>query len=433
MIAHIDVNSFYASCEQVFRPDLWEKPVVVLSNNDGCIIALNAQAKAQGIKMGRPMHEQWEEVRKKKIHVFSSNYALYGDMSQRVMETIATLTPALEVYSIDEAFCEVPEGIQDLDAYGRDVHNRIHQWTGLPVCVGMGPSKALAKVANRMAKSGAGSSPRVCPIDSDVTRKALLQRCDIEDVWGIGRKHAQRLRQRKVTNAWEFTQLSDAWVQKHLTVVGLRLKRELEGTPQLKLEESPAAKKMIGTAKSFGHNLDDPGLMQEALAWYVSEVAQKLREQNRLACRLTVFVETNRFRKDRPQYCNQISQRLPIPTQDSRQLVQVASTMLDHLYRPGFLYKKVGVWASELVVPSFTQLHLFEPPKKQQSSALMGIMDQVNSRYGKAKLRVARSGYRRAEWKLKQEYCSPRFTTQLSEIMTIRGNTVSSKYLSHDS
>jgi len=419
LIALIDVNSFYASCEQVFRPDLWGKPVAVLSNNDGCIVAANAQAKALGIPMWGPYHEARELFQEHNIAVFSSNYALYGDMSQRVMETIASMTPALEVYSIDEAFCEIPSGPDSPAAYGGKIHQRIHQWTGLPVCVGIGPTKTLAKVANRLAKSGEHGSANVYVIDSDAKRIDTLKTFEMKRVWGVGRNHARRLQQYGIRTALEFTQLSDDWVRKHLTVVGLQMKHELQGRSCLPLECEESARKMIGTAKSFGQNLSDKSLIAEALAWYVSEVAEKLRKHNRLAGSLNVSLKTNRFRPDTPQYSKRQSCILPEPTNDTRRLNQIAQELLDQIYKPGFRYKKVEVWASGLVLPDFQQLDLYDHSEEQLQHSLMRTVDALNARYGKAKVRIARSGYRRSQWKLRQEHVSPRYTTQVSDILRV--------------
>jgi len=419
MIALVDVNSFYASCEQVFRPDLWGKPVVVLSNNDGCIIAANREAKTLGIPMWKPAFQVLPQLEKQDVTVFSSNYPLYGDMSKRVMETLSTMTPALEVYSIDEAFLEVPETTSDLTAYAQQLRQRVHQWTGLPVGVGIAPSKALTKVASRMAKRERARNRNVFVIDEEPTRIACLKDFQVEDIWGIGKRIAKRLHARNVHTAWDFIQLPDVWVRRELTVTGLRLKRELEGIPQLELEIDPPAKQMIGTAKSFGHNLENEALIREALAWYVAEVAVKLRKQQRIAGRITVFLETNRFRKDDPQYTNQLQLKLPVPTDDTPELCHYARMGFERIFRPGYRYKKVGVWLSDLVVPTAVQQSLFDADPHPGHSQLMQVMDRINAQYGKATLRTASSGFRRNEWKLRQQQLSPRYTTCLDEIMQI--------------
>jgi len=419
MLALVDVNSFYASCEQVFRPDLRGKPVVVLSNNDGCVIAASPEAKALGLPMWRPAFESLPLLKQHGAAVFSSNYPLYGDMSRRVMETLATLTPALEVYSIDEAFLHMPDTASDLYAYGRHIRERVRQWTGLPVGVGVAPTKALAKAANRAAKRGGGD--QICVIADERARIDCLRNMDVADIWGIGKRIAARLRHRGVHTAWDFTQLSDDWVRRELTVTGLRLKRELEGAPQAKLEIDPPAKKMIGTAKSFGTNLSDKTLIREALAWYVAETGEKLRRQNRLAGYLTVFLETNRFRPDDPQYVNQTGLRLPVPTSDTPELSRHALLAFERIFRPGYRYKKVGIWLSDLTVPRAVQQNLFDPPAhRDRSGTLMRVVDRVNRRYGKATLRTASAGFRREQWKLRQEHLSPRYTTRIDELLEVR-------------
>jgi DNA polymerase V len=417
MLALVDVNSFYASCEQVFRPDLWGKPVVVLSNNDGCVIAANREAKALGIPMWKPAFESLPLLEKHGVTVFSSNYPLYGDMSRRVMETLATLTPSLEVYSIDEAFVTVPENEPDLAAFAQRVRARVHQWTGLPVGVGVAPTKALAKVASKLAKRERERTRNVFVIGNEATRAASLRGFPLEDVWGIGKRIATRLRAHGVACAAGFAELPDEWVRRELSVVGLRLQRELRGIPQLDLEVDPPAKQMIGTAKSFGHNLEDPVLIREALAYYVAEVAAKLRRQKSLAGQMTVFIETNPFRTNDPQYMNQTSFALPTPTDETGELTRHALRGLDRLYRPGYRYKKVGVWLAGLVRRGAVQQNLFEPDPGPKHEQLMRVLDEVNRRYGKATLRTAACGFRREQWKLRQERLSPRYTTRMEEIL----------------
>ena len=420
MIALVDVNSFYASCEQVFRPDLRGRPVAVLSNNDGCVIAANREAKTLGISMGRPAFENMTIMESHGVTVFSSNYPLYGDMSQRVMETLATLGASLEVYSIDEAFVEVPVLESDLTAYGHRVRERVMQWTGLPVGVGIAETKALAKVANHLAKRERDRSRNVFVIADEASRAAALAAFPVEEVWGIGRRIAERLARHGVRTAADFTRLPDAWVRKELTVVGLRLKRELLGEPQLALELTPPAKQMIGTAKSFGQTLEDEGLIREALAYYVAECGEKLRRQGSLAGHLTVYLETNRFREGDAQYVNQTKVRLPVPTDDTLELTRHAERGLERIFRAGYRYKKVGVWLSGLVRPGAVQQDLFAVDPGLHRRKVMGVLDAVNQKYGKAVLRTAAAGFRREQWKLRQERVSPCYTTRLEEVMTVR-------------
>jgi len=421
LYALVDVNSFYASCEQVFRPDLWGKPVAVLSNNDGCIIAANREAKSLGVSMWGPVFKHRETLRKNGVTLFSSNYPLYGDMSKRVMETLSTLSSDLEIYSIDEAFMRVPETETDLDAYAHRIRARVHQWTGLPVGVSIAPTKSLTKVGCHLAKQERDRTRNVFVMADENTRKEALKEFPVEEVWGIGKRTAERLKAKGVTTAWDFTQLPDTWVRNQLTVVGLRLKRDLSGIPQLNLEVDPPAKKMIGTAKSFGRNLEDKSLILEALAWYVNEVALKLRKQKRLAGRITVFLETNRFKPEDPQYQNQIQLRLPTPTDHTSQLCHYANLGIEQIYKPGYRYKKVGVWLADFTTPHLIQQNFLDPKEASRQIRLIETMDRINLRYGRATLRTASCGFRRNEWKLKQEHLSPRYTTCIDEIMKITG------------
>lgn len=419
MIALVDVNSFYASCEQVFRPDLWGRPVVVLSNNDGCVIAANREAKALGVPMWKPAFQSVALLERHHVAVFSSNYPLYGDMSRRVMETLATLTPELEVYSIDEAFLAVPACVGDLTRHAQRIRRRVHQWTGLPVGVGVAPTKTLAKVASRLAKRERERSQNVFVIATETERVRALRDFPVEDLWGVGGRIATRLRARGVNTAEDYTRLSDVWLRRELTVNGLRLKRELLGQPQHALEVNPPAKKMLGTAKSFGQDLSDPALIREALSWYVAECGVKLRKQGLLAGHLTVYLETNRFRKDAPQYVNQTEVRLPVATDDTLELTRHAQDALSRLFCSGYAYKKVGVWLSGLVRPHAVQQDLFHEDPAPRRPGLMAVMDRVNARYGKATLRTAATGFRRDDWKLRQERLSPRYTTRMEEVLTV--------------
>jgi len=423
MIALVDVNSFYASCEQVFRPDLWGKPVVVLSNNDGCIIAANREAKDLGIPMWKPAFQSLPTLEAYGVEVFSSNYPLYGDMSARVMECLRSLSPGVEVYSIDEAFVQVPNSIPwreaELEAYGHELRTRVHQWTGLPVGVGLAPTKALAKVANRLAKRERKRSNHVWAIADEAKRIASLEATPLEEVWGIGRRISKRLEDRGLKHALDFSRMEDGWVQREFSVVELRLKRELEGQVQLELELEPPAKKMIGTAKSFGNNLEDKSLILEALAWYVAEVSVKLRRQHSLAGRMSIFLETNRFRAEDPQYTNQTQLRLPVPTDDSAELTRYARFGFEKIYRPGYRYKKVGVWLSDLVRPTAVQQNLFDPDPGPRRGEVMELIDSINRKYGKARLRFAAAGFRRDDWKLRQERLSPRYTTCFHEVLQV--------------
>lgn len=290
MFALIDCNNFYASCERVFRPDLVGKPVVVLSNNDGCVIARSNEAKDLGIPMGAPAFEFQKLFDKHKVNVFSSNFALYGDMSSRVMEILSTYSPDMEIYSIDEAFLEF-KGYDffDLEEMGKKMKNQVEQWTGIPISVGFATTKALAKVANRIAKKFPERTNGVYLIDSEDKRVKALKWLKIEDVWGVGRRHARRLHEKNIFTAFQFTYLDDSWVKKHMSIVGLRLKRELQGVPTLQLEEVQP-KKNIATTRTFDGNYTDYQLIRERVASFAVSCAEKLRRQGSCCRSLMVFI-----------------------------------------------------------------------------------------------------------------------------------------------
>ena len=419
MYALVDCNSFYASCEQVFRPDLNGKPVVVLSNNDGCIVAANKEAKALAdLPMWRPVFEVKDMLEKHNVHVFSSNYALYGDMSRRVMNTLKTFSPNIEIYSIDEAFLDVDILDIDLEKYGETIRQTVHRNTGIPVGVGIASTKALAKVAKKIAKKFTDKLHNVYVIDTEEKRVKALKWLKIGDVWGIGRAHAQRLLDVGVKTAYEFTQLQDSWVRKHMSVVGLRLKHELEGKSCLSLEEIVQKKKAIGTAKSFGHLTRDYTLIKEAMCYYISECAEKLRRQNTSANHLLVFIHTNQFRENDAQYYKNTLVKLPLATNDTSVLIKYGIIGLKNIFKEGFNYKKVGILLTGLVPNDEIQGNLFIEPNANNTKILK-IVNKLNHKYGKASIRSASCGYNRKEWKIKQEQLSPNYTTRFSEILRI--------------
>ncbi len=419
MYALVDCNSFYASCEQVFRPDLAGKPVVVLSNNDGCIVAANREAKALAdLPMWRPAFEVQEVLERHKVHVFSSNYALYGDMSKRVMDTLYQFSPNLEIYSIDEAFLNLDFYAVDLQSLGNTIRLTVHKNTGIPVGVGIAQTKALAKVANKIAKKFTDKLNNVYVIDTEEKRIKALKWMKVEDVWGIGRAHAVRLQKIGVRTAYDFTQLDNAWVRKHMSVVGLRLKQELEGINALSLEEIQPKKKAIGTAKSFGKLLQSYTLVEEAMCYYVSECAEKLRKQGSAANVLLLFIHTNQFRENDPQYYKNTVIQLPLATNDTAVLIQYACMGLKRIFKEGYNYKKVGVLLSGLVPQQEVQGNLFIAPS-EKSEQVHKIMDRLNGKYGKATLQHAACGFNRKDWKIKQQQLSPYYTTRFSDILKI--------------
>jgi DNA polymerase V len=423
MIALIDCNSFYACCEQVFRPDLLGKPVVVLSNNDGCVIAANKEAKAiTAIPMFEPVFKIKDQLIAHKVNFFSSNYTLYGEMSQRVMNILTPFSPQVEVYSIDEAFVNL-SGINNISlvALGYQIKETIFKNTGLPVGVGIAPTKGLAKLANKMSKKITANN-HVCVIDSEIKRIEALQWCKIGDVWGIGRKHAERLKKIDVFNAYHFTQLPLQWVRKEMTVVGERTWRELRGESCVEFVTQPPPKKGIGTAKSFGIKLPDLERIEEACAYYISEVSEVLRAQKSCATYIQVFVHTNYHSNVDKQYANSQTVTLDIPTNDTFKLITAAREALIGIYKPGYRYKKVGVNLSGIIPQEYVQGNLFHQPSKLNNPKLIETFDAINRKFGKATISSGLVGTRVKEWELIKKERSPRYTTQWKELLTIKSN-----------
>ena len=420
MYGLVDCNNFYASCQRVFEPHLVGKPVVVLSNNDGCVIARSNEAKALGIPMGAPAFEFKKLFEDNKVHVYSSNYALYGDMSSRVMNLLTTFTPDIEIYSIDEAFLKF-EGFKyvDLYEYGLQIKRTVTKGTGIPISVGFAPTKALSKVANKIAKKYPERTNGVYVIDTDEKRIKALKWTKIEDVWGIGRKHAKRLKIKNVHNAFQFTQLHDDWVRKEMAVVGLRLKHELEGKPTLGLE-SPKSKKMIATTRSFEKMYTSYDELAERISTFTSSCAEKLRRQNSHCNMIMVFIHTNYFRKDLPQYSRNIIIKTDFPTNSTIELSKYAKIGLKAIYKEGYNYKKAGVIVMGLTPNNETQLSFFDTsnPKHQP---LMSTIDKLNLSYGVNKVKFGNQSLGR-QWKMKQEKLSPRYTTSIKEVITLNLN-----------
>lgn len=410
----MDCNNFYASCERVFNPALNGKPVIVLSNNDGCVIARSNEAKALGIKMGVPVYQIKDEIQKYGIAVFSSNYTLYGDMSSRVMSILSSLAPKIEIYSIDEAFINL-DGINDLQALGEKIVSQVVRGTGIPVSLGIAPTKTLAKIANKFAKKYPAYN-RLCIIDTEEKRIKALQLFEIGDVWGIGRRQAAKLEKQGVRTAYDFTELPGSWVRKNMTVVGERTWKELRGLSCINMEAAPPAKKQICTSRSFGKMVEDIGTMSEAIATHASTCAKKLRQQKSYAMSLMVFIHTNNFREDLPQYWKNTIIRLPVPTNDTLEIVHYTLEGLKSIFMPGYQYKKAGVIITEIVTSA--QLGLFDTVNREKREKLMQAIDKVNGEHRHlVKLAVQGNG---RDWKLKQEQLSKRYTTDINEVLTIK-------------
>ena len=414
MFGLVDCNNFYASCERVFNPSLNGKPIVVLSNNDGCVIARSNEAKVLGIKMGVPAYQIKDLVKQHDVAVFSSNYVLYGDMSGRVMSMLAELAPEIEVYSIDEAFLNLA-GIKDLQSLGANIVRKVSRGTGIPVSLGIAPTKTLAKMANKFAKKYPAYN-RLCIIDTEEKREKALKLFEIGDVWGIGRRQAAKLEKQGVKTAFDFTQLPGSWVRKNMTVVVERTWKELRGISCIDMESAPPAKKQICTSRSFGKMVEDIDTMSEAIATHASACAKKLRQQKSYAMSLMVFIHTNNFREDLPQYWKNTIIKLPVPTSDTLEIVHYALEGLKSIFMPGYQYKKAGVIITEIVTSA--QLGLFDTVDREKREKLMQAIDKVNGEHRHlVKLAVQGNG---RDWKLKQEQLSKRYTTDINEVLTIK-------------
>jgi len=418
MFALVDCNNFYASCERVFDPRLEQRPIVVLSNNDGCVIARSNEAKALGIAMGEPAFQKEKVYAKHNVAIFSSNFALYGDMSQRVMRTLAQHSAAMEIYSIDEAFLECGGLTADgLDRFGSQLRKTVKQWTGIPVSIGVAPTKTLAKVANHIAKRLPDNSG-VCVLNKEETIEYCLKKLPVEKLWGVGRRYALFLRSWGINTAWDLRRMPEGWVKDNMTVVGLRLQKELKGEPCIPLENQPQKKKEICTSRSFGTMVTELDELQQAVSMYATRCAEKLRTQNSCTNLVEVFLHTNPFRPDLPQYKNVRFVRLPVASNSTLSIVQAALRGLRSIYRAGYQYKKAGVIVSGLVPSNTIQYNLFHSTDEDRHMRLMNAMDTVNDREGRDILRVAEQGFDR-RWTLRQERLSPCYTTRWADFMTI--------------
>ncbi|MBE9576048.1 Y-family DNA polymerase [Flavobacterium proteolyticum] len=419
MYALVDCNNFYVSCERVFQPQLNGKPVVVLSNNDGCIISRSNEAKALGIPMGAPEFQVRDLIKQHDIRVFSSNYALYGDLSHRVMKILENYTPNVEVYSIDEAFLNFSGmTIPDFNAYGAEIQHRILKWLSIPIGIGFAPTKALSKVANKIAKKFPERTKGVYVIDTEEKRIKALKWTKIEDVWGIGFRLTKKMQAKNIKTAYDFTlPYNEAFIRKEMGVVGMRLKYELEGKSVLEMEE-PKAKKNIAVTRSFEKDITDFNELKERVVTFASVCSEKLRKQNSCCNAVILYLRKDKFKANGEKYSFYRMQTLSFPSNTSFSISQTAIMMLKDLYQEGTAYKKAGVIVSEIVPSSQRQFKLFdeENPKYQK---LMEVMDAVQAKTGERKLRLASQDLKRT-WKMKQNYLSNRYTTNFNELLEVK-------------
>lgn len=419
MFGLIDCNNFYVSCERVFNAKLEGKPVVVLSNNDGCVIARSNEAKALGIKMGALAFEMQDFFDKNKVEVFSSNYALYGDMSNRVMTTIAEMVPGMEVYSIDEAFIDFRNmPYENLEELAKKIRATVKQYTGIPVSIGISPTKTLAKIANCYAKKYFPQKG-VYQIDSDTDAEIALVNTPIEEVWGIGYRYAKMLNENNIFNALQLTQAKEEWIRQKMSVVGVRMLRELQGEVCYSLENEPEPKKGICVSRSFGKSSKDVKIITEAVSTFAARVGEKLRKQKSCAHILHVFLYTNQHRAEEPQYFNSKVLQLPTSTASTFEIIRYALRGLELIFKPGYNYKKVGVMISGIVPENQVQISLFDARKRELDAKAMKAMDALNRTMGRDTVKVATQGFGRG-WELRQERKSQCYTTRWQDILEVK-------------
>jgi DNA polymerase V len=416
VFALVDANNFYASCEKLFDPRLRHRPVVVLSNNDGCVVARSAEAKALGIPMGAPWFKLQDEARRYGIVAFSSNYALYADISNRVVEILSSFTPNLEVYSIDESFLEL-SGFERFgyEEYGAEIRLRVADWLGLAVCVGIGPTKTLAKLANHCAKKALAGSNGVCDLTAIAATEQtqLFSKIDVSEVWGVGRKLSERLEAMGIHSVQQLRDADAETIRSKFSVVQERTVRELRGVSCLELQEIVPEKQQIMSSRSFGALIYDLEELEEAVASYIARAAEKLRAQDSLAGAVQVYIRTNVFKPEVPQYQRAVTVPLPEATADTRVLTDWALRMLRRIYRPGFGYHKAGITLLNIVPKTNQQFSLFaaEGISQSRSPTLMQTLDSINARYGRGTLRLAAEGVAKA-WQMRRGNLSPRYTTE---------------------
>lgn len=411
IFALVDCNNFYVSCESVFNPKLQGRPVIVLSNNDGCVVSRSSEAKALGIRMGVPAFEIEGLIEKNSIETFSSNYTLYADMSSRVMETLSTFTPEMEVYSIDEAFLNLAGLCSSLTEYGRRIRRTVKQWTGIPVAVGIGQTKTLAKIAARIAKKSAKASG-VFDISNCPCLGGILAETEVEKIWTVGIKTALKLKKAGITTALDLRDADVNWIRQSFGVVGLRTVYELRGICCYPLEHNPPVRKSVSVSRMFGNPVESVEQLKQAISNYASRAGEKLRDDGLAASVMTVYVTTSRFIKNR--YFNHCTVEFDVATNDTVQLIRGACGCIDRLYRKGYVYKKCGIVLSDLVPENRVQMDLFDKTDRLKSRRLMRAIDTLNAKFDKS-LRWAAEGLRQP-WRVKFNRRSKRYTTCWDEL-----------------
>jgi len=417
MYGLVDCNNFYASCERVFNPKLNKKPIVVLSNNDGCVIARSNEAKKLGIKMGEPAFKITSLIKKYNIEIFSTNFALYGDMSQRVMNIIADTIPQIEIYSIDEAFLDLHQfKNEELLKVGRYIREKILKYTGLPVSIGIGKTKTLSKVANHVSKKE--PSYKGVFMVEDSNQDNILEKIPIEKIWGVGSKSKKFLYYHGIKTAKQLKESKLKWIRTHLSITGERMVKELQGISCHGIDLSSNSKKSICTSRTFGKMVTSYNDLSSSIAMYTVRCAEKLRMQHSSAMLAHIFISTNPFRKNGKQYINYKTIKFPIATHDTGEMLSYILKKLKAMYKEGYKYKKAGVIVSGIIPNSQVQCNIFDSVNRLKSSKLIGVVDKINKKLGRDSIRYASQGYYR-KWKLKQERLSPCYTTRWEDLLTI--------------
>ncbi|WP_434585613.1 Y-family DNA polymerase [Klebsiella sp. R390] len=421
MFALCDVNAFYASCETVFRPDLSGRPVVVLSNNDGCVIARSAEAKPF-VKMGEPYFKQKDQLRRHGVICFSSNYELYADMSNRVMTTLEELSPRCEIYSIDEAFCDLTgvRNCRELSDFGREIRETIGRRTHLTVGVGIAQTKTLAKLANHAAKQWQQQTGGVVDLSNRERQRKLMARLPVGEVWGVGRRISTKLETMGIKTVLQLADTDIRFIRKHFNVILERTVRELRGEPCLALEEFVPLKQEIICSRSFGSYITAYPEMHQAICSYASRAAEKLRAEHQYCRFISMFIKTSPFAQNSPHYSNSASVKLLTPTQDSRDIIAAAIRALDSVWKEGHRYQKAGVMLGDFYSQGIAQLNLFDDnaPRKN-SEKLMAVLDALNAKNGRGALYFAGQGIQTG-WQMKRDMLSPRYTTRYSDLLQVR-------------
>jgi DNA polymerase V len=420
IFALVDCDTFYASCERVFQPKIKNDPIIVLSNNDGCAVALSRETKKLGIPFGQPYFKLKPLIEKHNIKVFSSNYELYGDLSRRVMQTLSTFSPDIEYYSIDEAFLRLDLlNISDLHAYGLKIKKTVEDWVGVPVTVGIGSTKTLAKVATDIGKEKPEYEGVF--ILEEKNRVHELSKIPVQDIWGIGSQKRKLLNSYQINTALDLINAEDKFIQKQLSIVGLRTVWELRGISCLPIEEMIPPKKGICSSRSFGHDVTSLEDLEEAVATYAARACVKLRKQNSVCGCIHVWITTNSF-KDVPQYSNTLGYRLPMASNSTPDLIHAAHQALKKIYREGYQYKKAGIFLSEITPATGVQSHLFYDPKHySKEKKLMEVVDRINKSYGSSSLFFGAMGITQ-DWKMIRNQKSPSYTTRWNELLTVKAN-----------